>query len=293
MHAMTELAKSFDPAPIEALYGPLWEQRGLYKPTLDESKPSFCIQLPPPNVTGTLHMGHAFNQTIMDSLTRYHRMKGHNTLWIPGTDHAGIATQVVVEQKLAQEGLDRHKLGREKFLEHVWEWVRKSRSAITYQHQRLGASCDWTRERFTLDEGPSRAVRTAFVRLYNKGLIYRGERLINWCPRCLTALSDLEVQHKEVAGRLYYLRYPFADGSDLSAACLRVAYTVLLSAAAVLAVGHDLRHLPPMLSGVVLWLVFLGLVSSGSRPQPLRIQNGDLHVAPQRPPVQTTAWKRG
>lgn len=209
---MSEIAKAYQPGQVEQKWYRFWLEQGYFTPQIDRRRKPFVIIMPPPNVTGELHLGHALTATLEDIMVRWHRMKGEPTLWLPGVDHAGIATQVVVEQKLAQEGLDRHKLGREKFLEHVWEWVKKSRSAITYQHQRLGASCDWTRERFTLDEGPSRAVRTAFVRLYNKGLIYRGERLINWCPRCLTALSDLEVQHKEVAGRLYYLRYPFADG---------------------------------------------------------------------------------
>ncbi len=209
---MSEIAKAYEPGQVEQKWYRFWLEQGYFTPKIDRRRKPFVIIMPPPNVTGELHLGHALTATLEDIMVRWHRMKGEPTLWLPGVDHAGIATQVVVEQKLAQEGLDRHKLGREKFLEHVWEWVGKSRSAITYQHQRLGASCDWTRERFTLDEGPSRAVHTAFARLYNKGLIYRGERLINWCPRCLTALSDLEVQHKEVAGRLYYLRYPFADG---------------------------------------------------------------------------------
>jgi len=209
---MSEMPKAYDPGRVEQGWYRFWLERGYFTPKIDHRRKPFVIIMPPPNVTGELHLGHALTATLEDIMVRWHRMKGEPTLWLPGVDHAGIATQVVVEQKLAQEGLDRHKLGREKFLEHVWEWVKKSRSAITYQHQRLGASCDWTRERFTLDEGPSRAVRTAFVRLYNKGLIYRGERLINWCPRCLTALSDLEVQHRDVNGQLYYLRYPFADG---------------------------------------------------------------------------------
>ncbi len=209
---MSEIAKAYEPGQVEQKWYRFWLEQGYFTPKIDRRREPFVIIMPPPNVTGELHLGHALTATLEDIMVRWHRMKGEPTLWLPGVDHAGIATQVVVEQKLAQEGLDRHRLGREKFLEYVWEWVKKSRNAITYQHQRLGASCDWTRERFTLDEGPSRAVRTAFVRLYNKGLIYRGERLINWCPRCLTALSDLEVQHKEVAGRLYYLRYPFADG---------------------------------------------------------------------------------
>lgn len=209
---MSEIPKAYEPGRVEQKWYSFWMERGYFIPKIDRSRKPFVIIMPPPNVTGELHLGHALTATLEDIMVRWHRMRGEPTLWLPGVDHAGIATQVVVEQKLAEEGLDRHKLGREKFIERVWEWVNKSRQAITYQHQRLGASCDWTRERFTLDEGPSRAVRTAFVRLYNKGLIYRGERIINWCPRCQTALSDLEVQHKDITGNLYYLRYPLADG---------------------------------------------------------------------------------
>ncbi|GAG51506.1 unnamed protein product, partial [marine sediment metagenome] len=175
-----------------------------------EKKP-FVIIMPPPNVTGELHVGHALTATLEDIMTRWHRMKGEPTLWLPGVDHAGIATQVVLEQMLAREGIDRHKLGKDEFLERIREWATQCRQTIARQHQRLGASCDWDREHFTLDEGPSRAVRTAFVRLYQKGLIYRGERIINWCPRCATALSDLEVEHKDLTGHLYYVRYHLAE----------------------------------------------------------------------------------
>jgi valyl-tRNA synthetase len=209
---MSEIPKAYEPAEVEKKWYGFWMEHGYFTPKIDRKKKPFVIIMPPPNVTGELHLGHALTATLEDIMIRWHRMKGEPALWLPGVDHAGIATQVIVEQKLAEEGLDRHKLGREKFVERVWEWVKKSRQSITLQHQRLGASCDWTRERFTLDEGPSRAVRTAFVRLYNKGLIYQGERIINWCPRCQTALSDLEVQHKDITGNLYYLRYPMADG---------------------------------------------------------------------------------
>jgi valyl-tRNA synthetase len=208
---MTEIPKAYEPSHVEQKWYQFWMKQGYFTPKIDKTRKPFVIIMPPPNVTGELHVGHALTATLEDIMTRWHRMMGEPTLWLPGVDHAGIATQVVVEQKLAQEGLDRHKLGREKFIEHVWEWVKKSRDSITYQHQRLGASCDWTREHFTLDEGPALAVRTAFLRLYNKGLIYQGERIINWCPRCRTALSDLEVQHKDITGNLYYLRYPIAD----------------------------------------------------------------------------------
>jgi valyl-tRNA synthetase len=211
---MTELPKAYESKQVEQKWYQFWMKQGYFTPKIDKTKKPFVIIMPPPNVTGELHVGHALTATLEDIMTRWHRMMGEPTLWLPGVDHAGIATQVVVEQKLAEEGLDRHKLGREKFIERVWEWVVKSRQAITYQHQRLGVSCDWTRERFTLDEGPVLAVRTAFVRLYNKGLIYQGERIINWCPRCQTALSDLEVQHKDITGNLYYMRYPIADSKD-------------------------------------------------------------------------------
>jgi len=209
---MSEIPKAYEPGEVEQKWYRFWMEHGYFTPKVDREKKPFVIIMPPPNVTGELHLGHALTATVEDIMIRWHRMKGESALWLPGVDHAGIATQVIVEQKLADEGLDRHKLGREKFIERIWEWVKKSRQSITFQHQRLGASCDWTRERFTLDEGPSRAVRTAFVRLYNKGLIYQGERIINWCPRCQTALSDLEVQHKDITGNLYYLRYPMAEG---------------------------------------------------------------------------------
>jgi valyl-tRNA synthetase len=209
-----ELAKSFEPADIERRWYPLWESRGYFAAGLDPDKTdNFCILLPPPNVTGTLHMGHGFNQTLMDALTRYHRMRGDNTLWQPGTDHAGIATQIVVERQLDAQGVSRHELGREKFVEKVWEWKAYSGSHITRQMRRLGTSPDWTRERFTMDAGLSKIVTETFVRLYKEGLIYRGKRLVNWDPKLLTAVSDLEVVQEEEDGFLWHIRYPLADGS--------------------------------------------------------------------------------
>ncbi|MCL0057920.1 valine--tRNA ligase [Dehalococcoidales bacterium] len=216
-----EMPKAYEPGKVEQKWYQFWLEKGYFKPKIDPEKKPFVIIMPPPNVTGELHIGHALTATLEDIMIRWHRMKGEPTLWLPGVDHAGIATQVVVEQLLAEEGLDRHQLGREKFLERVRQWANQCRQIITEQHQRLGASCDWSRECFTLDEGPSRAVRTAFLRLYNKGLIYRGERIINWCPRCATALSDLEVEHKEVAGHLYYVRYPLADNGFITVATTR------------------------------------------------------------------------
>ena len=210
-----ELAKSFEPADIERRWYPLWESSGHFKAGLDtDNQNAFCILLPPPNVTGTLHMGHGFNQSIMDALTRYHRMRGDNTLWQPGTDHAGIATQIVVERQLDAQGISRHDLGREKFVEKVWEWKEYSGNAITKQMRRLGTSPDWSRERFTMDAGLSKIVTETFVRLYNEGLIYRGKRLVNWDPVLHTAVSDLEVVSEEEDGSLWHIRYPLADGSD-------------------------------------------------------------------------------
>lgn len=216
---LNSLSKSFEPAAIEAKWGPLWEQRGYaragHRGTGQPvpAEPSFAIQLPPPNVTGTLHMGHAFNQTIMDSLTRYHRMRGFNTLWVPGTDHAGIATQIVVERQLQEQGISRHDLGRENFVRRVWEWKEKSGNTITTQMRRMGDSVDWSHEYFTMDEKLSKVVTDTFVQLYKQGLIYRGKRLVNWDPELKTAVSDLEVESEEEDGFLWHIRYPLSDGS--------------------------------------------------------------------------------
>ena len=209
---LDNLAKSFEPAAIEAHFGPLWEQSGMYEPTLDSAKPSFSIQLPPPNVTGTLHMGHAFNQTIMDSLSRYHRMRGHNTLWVPGTDHAGIATQIVVERKLAASGHTRHDLGRKNFVAKVWEWKEESGATITQQMRRMGDSVAWKHEYFTMDPKMSTVVTSTFVKLYEQGLIYRGKRLVNWDPVLKSAVSDLEVESEERSSFMWHIEYPFSDG---------------------------------------------------------------------------------
>ncbi len=212
---MSELPKSFEPAAIEAKWAPHWEATQVGKPTLDASKPSFSIQLPPPNVTGTLHMGHAFNHTIMDALTRYHRMRDFNTLWLPGTDHAGIATQIVVERQLQDQGVSRHDIGREKFLEHVWAWKEKSGDIITGQMRRLGDTVDWSREYFTMDDTQSAVVTETFVRLYEQGLIYRGKRLVSWDPVLKSAVSDLEVENIESDGKMHYIVYPFVDGPQM------------------------------------------------------------------------------
>jgi len=237
-----ELAKAFEPADIERRWYPEWEASNYFAAGVDRDKTDhFCILLPPPNVTGTLHMGHGFNQTIMDALTRHYRMKGHNTLWQPGTDHAGIATQIVVERQLDARGISRHDLGREKFLEKVWEWKELSGGAITRQMRRLGASPDWTRERFTMDAGLNQVVTETFVRLYNEGLIYRGKRLVNWDPELHTAVSDLEVVQEEEDGFMWHIRYPLADGSG----SLTVATTrpeTMLGDSAVMVHPEDERY---------------------------------------------------
>ena len=208
----TPLAKSFEPASIEARWTAVWEERGYYRAGLDPSKPAFSIQLPPPNVTGLLHMGHGFNHTIMDALTRYHRMAGFNTLWLPGTDHAGIATQIVVERQLEANGVDRRTMGREAFIKQVWDWKEYSGGTILNQMRRLGDSVDWSRTYFTMDERLSKVVTETFVQLYEQGLIYRGKRLVNWDPKLQTAVSDLEVETEEEVGTIWELRYPAADG---------------------------------------------------------------------------------
>jgi len=209
-----EIPKSYDPKQIEGKWYQFWMERGYFTPRIDHKKKPFVIIMPPPNVTGELHLGTALTAIIEDTMTRWHRMKGDPTLWLPGSDHAGISGQLVVEQLLAKEGLTRHDIGREKFLERMWQWMKKYKGIIAEQHKKLGSSCDWTRERFTMDPGPARAVCTTFVSLYNKGLIYRGERIINWCPRCSTALSDLEVDHREMQSHLYYVRYRLEEGKD-------------------------------------------------------------------------------
>ncbi len=244
---LNSLSKSFEPAALEAHWGPLWEQRGYGRAghrgtgKSRAGEPSFAIQLPPPNVTGTLHMGHAFNQTIMDSLTRYHRMRGFNTVWVPGTDHAGIATQIVVERQLQQQKVSRHDLGRKNFVAKIWEWKEQSGNTITTQMRRMGDSVDWSHEYFTMDDKLSRVVTDTFVKLYEQGLIYRGKRLVNWDPELKTAVSDLEVESEEEDGFLWHINYPLEDGSS----ALTVATTrpeTLLGDVAVMVHPEDERY---------------------------------------------------
>ena len=206
------LDKSYDPHQVEEKWYQYWTEHGYFRADEDSERKPYSIVIPPPNVTGVLHIGHALNNTLQDILIRFKRMEGYNVLWMPGTDHAGIATQNVVEKQLLEEGLDRHDLGREKFIERVWRWKEQSGGTIISQLKKLGASCDWSRERFTMDEGLSEAVKEVFIRLYQEGLIYRSHYIINWCPRCQTALSDLEVEYQEILGKLYHLKYPFKEG---------------------------------------------------------------------------------
>lgn len=202
-----EIAKIYDPKTVEDKWYQYWLEKEYFNADVNNEKNPYVIVIPPPNVTAMLHIGHAFNNTIQDILIRYKRKQGFEALWLPGTDHAGIATQNVVEKQLAKENLTRHDLGREEFLERVWEWKAKHGSTIIRQLKKLGSSCDWRRERFTMDEGLSNAVKEIFIRLYEKGLIYKGKYIINWCPRCATALSDEEVEHKDSHGHLWYIKY--------------------------------------------------------------------------------------
>jgi valyl-tRNA synthetase len=219
------LPKAYDFRDVEHRWYKEWTEKGLFKATFDPGRPYFSMVIPPPNVTGVLHIGHALNNTLQDILVRYKRMDGYNTIWVPGTDHAGIATQIVVERRLNSEGRSRHDFGREKFIKKVWEWKASSGGRIIEQLKGLGCSCDWSRERFTMDEGLSRAVKEVFVRLYEEGLIYRGNYIINWCPRCHTALADIEVEHKQTEGQLWYMRYPLAEETKQDTKFITVATT--------------------------------------------------------------------
>ncbi|MFQ5911718.1 MAG: valine--tRNA ligase [Nitrospinota bacterium] len=236
------LGKHYEPQATEARWLDRWLARGVFRGEDTSKRPAFCIVIPPPNVTGSLHMGHALNNTLQDVLARWKRMDGYNTAWIPGTDHAGIATQNVVERALAEEGLDRRQIGREAFVQRVWKWREEYGGRILHQLKSLGASCDWDRERFTLDEGLSRAVSEAFVSLYEEGLVYRGERLVNWCPRCGTALSDVEVQHEDATGRLWHIRYPSAEDPSKGLVVVTTRPETMLGDTAVAVHPEDERY---------------------------------------------------
>ncbi|MBI4282460.1 MAG: valine--tRNA ligase [Chloroflexi bacterium] len=290
-HSATEIPKAYEPKTVEQRLYRSWIEGGYFTPKIDPSKKPFVIIMPPPNVTGELHLGHALTATLEDIMTRWHRMKGEPTLWLPGADLAGIATQVMVERTLAREGLTRQQMGRERFLERVWEWVRLYGHAIDEQHKRLGVSCDWTRRRFTLDEGPSLAVRTTFANLYNKGLIYRGERIINWCPRCATALSDLEVEHQEEQGHLYHIRYPLKEGTGF----VTVATTrpeTLLGDTAVAVNPEDARYKHLVGKWVLLPILNRPLRIIGDEAVDPSFGTGALKITPGHDPVDFEVGQR-
>ena len=276
----TEFPKSYDYNKVEKLIYSYWQEKNLFSPDMDDDKDPFTVIMPPPNVTGTLHYGHALTTAIEDALIRWNRMKGKSTLWLPGSDHAGIATQVVVEKMLMEtQGLSRHEIGREKFLEHVWEWVDKYGGIIDEQFNSLGASCDWSRKAFTLDDGPSLAVRTTFVNLYNKGRIYRGEKIINWCPRCLTSLSDLEVKHSEEKGDLYYIKYNVIGSNET----LTVATTrpeTLFGDTAVAVNPFDERYSHLLKSKIVIPLINKEVSIIADEAVELGFGTGALKVTP-------------
>ncbi|MDP3058444.1 MAG: valine--tRNA ligase, partial [bacterium] len=224
---MTQISKTYDPSLVEKKWYSHWIERGFFTPKNDVEGEAYTIVIPPPNITDRLHVGHALNNTLQDAIIRLKRMQGFNALWVPGTDHAGIATQNVVERSLLKKGISRHELGREKFVEEVWKWKAESGATIINQLKSIGSSCDWTRERFTMDAGCSRAVREVFVRLYDKGLIYRGSYMVNWCPHCRTAISDDEVEHEETLGKLWQVRYPLTDGTGFISVATTRPETIL------------------------------------------------------------------
>ena len=217
--------KNYEPQKIEKKWYKYWIEKGFFTPEIDKGKTPYTILIPPPNVTGILHMGHVLNNTLQDVMIRYKRMTGVPTLWIPGVDHAGIATQNVVEKELAKDNLTSHDIGREKLIEKVWQWKEEKGGRIIEQLKQLGCSCDWSKQRFTMDEGLSEAVKEVFIKLYEKGLIYKGKRIINWCPRCVTALANDEVDHEDDKGNLWHIRYPFTEKDGSGKAYLTVATT--------------------------------------------------------------------
>jgi valyl-tRNA synthetase len=273
------LDKSYDPHQVEDKWYRYWEERGYFGADEDSEQKAYSIVIPPPNVTGVLHIGHALNDTLQDILIRFKRMEGCNALWMPGTDHAGIATQNVVEKQLLEEGLDRHTLGREKFIERVWKWKEQSGGTIISQLKKLGASCDWSRERFTMDEGLSEAVKEVFVRLYQEGLIYRSHYIINWCPRCQTALSDLEVEHQEVLGKLYHLKYPFKD-SDRFVVVATTRPETMLGDTAVAVNPEDERYHAVIGKKVVLPVVHREIPVIGDPYVDIEFGTGCLKITP-------------
>lgn len=278
------LATAYDASSVETRLSDFWEEQGYFNAAPDKNKEPFTIIMPPPNVTGELHLGHAITAALQDALTRWHRMRGFAALWLPGTDHAGIATQVMVERQLAEEGTTRHDLGRTAFIQRVWEWVETYGNRIDEQHRRLGASCDWTRKRFTLDEDPSFAVRSTFVNLYKKGLIYRGERIINWCPRCMTALSDLEVNHSTEDSFLYHIHYPVTN-SDLSITVATTRPETMLGDVAVAVNPEDSRYKHLIGSTVTLPLTDRSIPIIGDHDVEMEFGTGALKITPAHDPA--------
>jgi len=286
-----EMAKAYEPGKIEQKWYQFWLEKNYFEPVIDRDKEPFVIIHPPTNITGDLHLGTALVATLQDTMIRWHRMRGEPTLWLPGVDHAGIATQVVVERLISREGIDRHQLGREKFLERVWEWADTYRNNIIEQHKVLGASMDWTRLRFTMDEGPSRAVRTTFVRLYDKGLIYRGERLINWCPRCATALSDLEVDHNDTLGYLWYVRYPLADNSGYVTVATTRPETILGDTAVAVNPGDE-RYKGMIGKNVILPAVNREIPIIADEAVDMEFGTGAVKITPAHDPVDFEVAER-
>jgi valyl-tRNA synthetase len=278
------LEKTYNPADVEEKWYRFWEEKELFRANENSLKPPFSIVIPPPNVTGSLHMGHALNNTLQDILTRYKRMDGFNALWVPGMDHAGIATQNVVEKQLAVEGTDRHALGREAFVERVWKWKQEFGGQIINQLKKLGCSCDWSRQRFTMDEGLSRAVKEVFVRLYQEGLIYRGDYIINWCPRCRTALSDLEVEHEPEQGHLTYIRYPLEDDPQKYLIVATTRPETMLGDTAVAVHPEDARYTAFIGKNVILPLMNRKIPVIGDAYVTPEFGTGALKVTPAHDP---------
>jgi len=278
MEAQT-LSKAYEPSAVEDKWYAFWMEGGFFRADTHSTKAPYSIVIPPPNITGSLHMGHALNNTLQDIVIRFKRMQGFKTLWMPGTDHAGIATQNVVERKLSEEGVDRHSMGREKFIELVWQWKEKYGGVITKQLKRLGASCDWSRERFTMDEGLSEAVREVFVRLYHEGLIYKGDYIINWCPRCRTALSDLEVEHEEESAKLYHLAYPIKSGRG-SIIVVTTRPETMLGDTAVAVNPKDDRYLDLIGEKVILPVLQREIPIIGDEYVDMEFGSGALKVTP-------------
>ena len=290
-----DIPRAYNPTDVEPRIYQLWEDGGYFTPKIEPGKDPFVVIMPPPNVTGELHLGHALTAATEDVLIRWHRMMGDPALWLPGKDHAGIATQWVVERQLAQEGTSRTELGRDAFLERVWQWVERYGNTIDEQHKRLGASCDWSRLRFTLDPGPALAVRTTFVNLYNKGLIYRGERIINWCPRCSTALSDLEVEHEEHEGALYHIRYPLAPKDGEADGHVTVATTrpeTMLGDTGVAVHPDDQRYSHLVGRNVTLPIIGRAMPIVGDEAIQPEFGTGCLKVTPGHDPVDFEIGQR-